>query len=91
MVPEKIKMANGGENLKEVIGRTETDEIPVFRNGAFSVAGGGEEEKELVNRKLLDRFVPKGDILRHTMRELIASIRVVGENNFTCNQVLKAV
>ncbi|KAF7831316.1 beta-(1,2)-xylosyltransferase [Senna tora] len=88
MVPERIEMAKGGEMLREVIGRTEEDELPVFRNGAFEVLGGGgfRGGKELVRREFLDQYVAEGEILRHTMRELIGSIRVVGEKDFACNE-----
>ncbi|KAK4275380.1 hypothetical protein QN277_018472 [Acacia crassicarpa] len=88
MVPEKIQMSIGGENLKEVLGRKEEDELPVFLDGAFEVHGGEElsKEKKLVSREFLDDYVPRGEIQRHTMRDLISSIRVVGEKDFACDE-----
>lgn len=82
-------MARGGERLMEVIGRNEEDELPVFQNGAFEVYGGDgfRGEKQLVSQEFLDQYVPEGEILRHTMRELINSIRVVGGKDFACDEV----
>ncbi|KAI9083742.1 hypothetical protein K1719_034331 [Acacia pycnantha] len=59
MVPEKIQVSIGGENLNEVLGRKEEDELLVFLNGVFE---------------------------RHTMRDLISLIRVVGEKDFACDE-----
>lgn len=89
MVPERIVMSRGGEMLQEVIGRTEEDELPVFQDGAFEVVGKEwtvNGEKRLVSREILDRYVPEGEILRHTMRDLIGSIRVVGDKEFACDE-----
>ncbi|KAL5802347.1 hypothetical protein ACOSQ4_030652 [Xanthoceras sorbifolium] len=78
----KIRMSRGGESLEEVIGRREEDEMPVFEAGAFEVevdADGkrGFDGGRLVSDDFLDSYVPEGAILLHTMRGLIASIRVV--------------
>ena len=83
-------MAKGGEALKEVMGRGEEEELPLFQNGAFEVDGGEEkvrEEKMLVDREFLDRYVPRGAIMRHTMRDLISKIRIVGGKDFACDEV----
>lgn len=90
MVVEKIEMAKGGESLVDVIGRSEEEELPVFRNGAFEVDGGEgfeDERKLVVDSEFLDRYVPRGEIMRHTMRDLISKIRVVGRKEFACDQV----
>ncbi|KAM5585381.1 beta-1,2-xylosyltransferase [Rosa sericea] len=88
MVPERVKMSIGGEVLEDVIGRGEEEELPEFRNGAFEVDGGvgGGEERGLVSREFLDEYVPRGDIGKHTMRELIGSIRVVPSKEFQCSE-----
>ncbi|KAL5077417.1 hypothetical protein RYX36_016401 [Vicia faba] len=89
MAVEKIEMAKGGESLVDVIGRSEEAELPVFRDGAFEVDGGegfGDERKLVVDREFLDRYVPRGEIGRHTMRDLISKIRVVGRKEFACDQ-----
>ncbi|XVF70788.1 hypothetical protein PTKIN_Ptkin11bG0189900 [Pterospermum kingtungense] len=91
MDPEKIKMSRGGEKLEDVIGRGEEEELPEFEDGAFEVEdgeGGGawSKRKKLVGEGFLDEFLPVGGVLRHTMRELVRSIGVVGENDFTCQE-----
>ncbi|XP_058788088.1 beta-1,2-xylosyltransferase-like [Vicia villosa] len=89
MKVEKIEMAKGGESLVDVIGRSEEAELPVFRGGAFEVDGGegfGGEGKLIVDGEFLDRYVPEGEIVRHTMRDLISKIRVVGRKEFACDQ-----
>lgn len=88
MVPERVRMSNGGEALEDVIGRGEEEELPEFRNGAFEVDGGvGGEERGLVNSEFLNEYVQRGEIGRHTMRELIGSIRVVPSREFQCSEV----
>ncbi|GAV87251.1 DUF563 domain-containing protein [Cephalotus follicularis] len=86
MTASKFKMTRGGEKLEEVIGRGEEEELPYFENGAFEVQGSRNLGLGLVSQQLLDEFVPRGSILRHTMRGLIASIRVVSERDFDCDQ-----
>ncbi|WVY93414.1 hypothetical protein V8G54_032502 [Vigna mungo] len=78
MVPERIAMASGGESLTAVIGRREEEELPAFQEGAFEVDGGGfVDRKFLVDREFLDR---------HTMRDLIGKIRIVGGKDFECDE-----
>ncbi|XP_014519168.1 beta-(1,2)-xylosyltransferase [Vigna radiata var. radiata] len=87
MVPERIAMASGGESLTAVIGRREEEELPAFQEGAFEVDGGGfVDRKFLVDREFLDRFVPRGEVTRHTMRDLIGKIRIVGGKDFECDE-----
>ncbi|XP_060973250.1 beta-1,2-xylosyltransferase [Cannabis sativa] len=89
MVPEKVKMATGGETLEEVIGRSEEDELPEFEIGAFELDGGRRysgEKKELASVEVLEKYVPEGEVLRHTMRNLIESIRIVPAKEFECNE-----
>ncbi|MED6205440.1 hypothetical protein PIB30_017665 [Stylosanthes scabra] len=87
MVPDRIRMAKGGEALSDVMGRGEDVELPSFQNGAFEVDGGDKvEEKALVDHEFLDRYVPEGGIQRHTMRDLISKIRIVKEKDFACDE-----
>ncbi|KAG4399909.1 hypothetical protein GLYMA_08G324800v4 [Glycine max] len=88
MAPEKITMAKGGEDLAAVMGRTEDEEMPVFQNGAFQVDGGEVvvDRELLVDQEFLDEYVPRGGIDRHTMRELIAKIRIVRGKDFQCDE-----
>ncbi|XP_004500132.1 beta-1,2-xylosyltransferase [Cicer arietinum] len=91
MVLEKIGMAKGGEDLVDVIGRREEEELPLFEKGAFEIDGGhrfGEDgdEKMVVDSEFLDLYVPRGDIMRHTMRDLISKIRIVPKKEFVCDQ-----
>ncbi|XP_057431311.1 beta-1,2-xylosyltransferase [Lotus japonicus] len=91
MVPERIQVAKGGEALAEVIGRGEEEELPMFQNGAFEVDGGegfggGKEGKMVVDREFLDRYVPRGEVMKHTMRDLISKIRIVGGKDFACDE-----
>ncbi|KAF7815908.1 beta-(1,2)-xylosyltransferase [Senna tora] len=88
MVPERIQMSKGGERLVDVLGRKEEDELPVYRDGAFEVDGGEgfTGEKQLVSQEFLNDYVPPGGISKHTMRELINSIRVVGRKDFICDE-----
>ena len=89
MVPERIKMSRGGERIEEVIGRSEEEELPDFENGAFEILGSTARSKWLVDEGFLDAFVPDGNVMRHTMRGLIRSIRVVDNNSkeFHCDLV----
>ncbi|KAK7305199.1 hypothetical protein VNO77_43100 [Canavalia gladiata] len=88
MVPERIQMEKGGESLMEVIGRKEDEELPFFQNGAFEVDGGEgfDKEKMVVDSEFLDRYVPRGEVVRHTMRDLISKIRIVGGKGFDCDE-----
>lgn len=95
---EKIKMSRGGEKLENVMGRRDEEELAVFENGAFQIEGdaklgfkairGARDGKKLMSDELLDKYIPQGDIFKHTMRDLIGSIRVVGAKEFDdCAQV----
>ncbi|PON94127.1 Beta-(1,2)-xylosyltransferase [Trema orientale] len=89
MVPEKVKMSKGGEKLEEVIGRSEEEELPDFDAGAFELDGGQRfsgEKRELASGEVLDEFVPEGEVLRHTMRGLIESTRIVPAREFECHE-----
>lgn len=93
MAPEKITMAKGGEDLAAVMGRTEDEEMPVFQNGAFQVDGGEVvvDRELLVDQEFLDEYVPRGGIDGHTMRDLIAKIRIVRGKDFQCDEVRREV
>ncbi|KAK4804781.1 hypothetical protein SAY86_004598 [Trapa natans] len=96
MLPERIKMSRGGERLEDVMGRGEDDEFPAFNDGAFEIEGGGGGRGEfgfgtgsgrkLVDGDFLNNYVPAGGISRHTMRDLLGSIRIVGTKDFICDQ-----
>ncbi|XP_010536708.1 PREDICTED: beta-(1,2)-xylosyltransferase [Tarenaya hassleriana] len=100
MVPDRIVMSKGGERLEEVMGRREEEELPQFQEGAFEVAeersrpgfksrrdgGGGGNPRRLVNDEMLNAYIPGGDIERHTMRDLMASIRAVDLEDFACEE-----
>lgn len=86
MVPEKVKMSAGGERIQEVIGRPEEDELPEYQDGAFQVLGSSNVGKKLVGEEFLDAYVREGDVIRHTMRELIGSIEVANHDEFQCDQ-----
>ncbi|KAK8369130.1 hypothetical protein V6Z11_A01G091000 [Gossypium hirsutum] len=90
MDPGKIKMSRGGEKLEDVIGRTEDEEMPEFEDGAFEVEaevrGSRSKTKKLVGEEFLNEFLPVGNVMKHTMRELVRSIVVVGETDFTCQE-----
>lgn len=90
MHPEKIKMSDGGERLESVIGRGEDEELPEFEFGAFDVEVGEKSRngEKLVNRQLLNQFMSPGEISRHTMRNLIDSIRLVAGSEFHCSEVI---
>ncbi|CAN4102657.1 unnamed protein product [Withania somnifera] len=85
---EKIVMSKGGEKLEEVIGRGEEEELPVFESGAFEIEVNERSKigKKLADEKFLNRYLPEGSISKHTMRELIDSIRLVGANEFHCSK-----
>lgn len=89
MNSEKIRMSKGGEKLEEVIGRGEEEELPNFKNGAFEIMVN-ERKKiggKLVDEEFLNKYLPEGAISKHTMRELIDSIRLVSANEFHCDKV----
>lgn len=90
MTSKRIVMSTGGENLEDVIGRKEDEELPEFEAGAFEVdAGEGSgDQMKVVDEEFLNQFVPEGVISRHTMRGLLDSIRLVGSSEFKCDQVL---
>lgn len=96
MVPERIRMSRGGERLKDVMGRGEDEELPAFDDGAFEIEGGGGRgelglglgsERKLVDGDFLNNYVPAGGISRHTMRDLLRSIRIVRTKDLICDQV----
>lgn len=82
-------MSQGGEKLESVIGRKESDELPEFEYGAFQIESVDRSRigKEMVDEGFLDKFVEVGAVGRHTMRELITSIRFVGADEFACSKV----
>ncbi|XP_031375661.1 beta-1,2-xylosyltransferase-like [Punica granatum] len=95
MVPERIRASRGGERLEEVVGREEDEELPEFEDGAFEVEAGAVDlglryrygrGGKLLKGDLLDMYVPKGDVDRHRMGELLGSIRVVEAGDFHCDQ-----
>ncbi|KAL3736395.1 hypothetical protein ACJRO7_025364 [Eucalyptus globulus] len=86
MVAGRITMSRGGEKLEDVIGRREEEELPVFNDGAFEIEGSGISRRRMVTSDDLDRYIPAGDVSRHTVRELIGSIQVVGAAEFRCDQ-----
>ncbi|GAB4849723.1 hypothetical protein Ancab_004519 [Ancistrocladus abbreviatus] len=88
MNPDRIQVSKGGERIGEVIGRKDDDELPVFEDGAFEIdAGDGSEKgKKVADRAFLKKYVPEGEILRHTMRELIRSMEFAGESEFKCSE-----
>lgn len=89
MSPDKIKMSKGGEKLETVIGRGEDEEMPVFEAGAFDidVTDRSKFGKKLVDGEFLNRYVPHGAIERHTMRQLIDSVLLIGADEFQCTEV----
>lgn len=89
MLNHRIFMSKGGESLQSVIGRDEEEELPIFEDGAFEIVvdDGSRVGEKLVDRDFLDSFLQQGDVHRHTMRQLIASIRLVASHDFTCSQV----
>nr|GMC59931.1 beta-(1,2)-xylosyltransferase [Ipomoea batatas]GME16816.1 beta-(1,2)-xylosyltransferase [Ipomoea batatas] len=88
MSPDKIRMSKGGEKLETVIGRGEDVEMPVFEAGAFDihVTDRSKFGQKLIDAEFLNRYVPQGAIQRHTMRQLIDSIQLVGPDDFQCTE-----
>nr|VDD32158.1 unnamed protein product [Brassica oleracea] len=82
MVPDLIAMSRGGEKLEEVMGRNEEAE---FQEGAFEVAEDVSFKKRN-RREMLNEYVQEGGIDTHTMRDLVASIRIVGTEDFVCEE-----
>lgn len=89
MIPDKIKMSHGGEKLESVIGRGESEELPIFEDGAFQieVADRSRNGKAMVDERFLNKFVEEGAIGSHTMRGLIGSIRLADADDFVCSKV----
>ncbi|KAK9209817.1 hypothetical protein WN944_002185 [Citrus x changshan-huyou] len=94
---QKIKMSRGGEKLEGVMGRADEEELPTFENGAFQVEGDVKsgfkgrrrkrEGEKLMSDEFIDKYVPQADILKHTMRELLGSLRIVDAKEFDdCDQ-----
>lgn len=85
----RILMSRGGEKLTSVVGRGEDEELPVFQAGAFEIEAADRSRigKKMVDREFLNNYVEEGAISRHTMRELIDSIHLVGSNDFHCSEV----
>lgn len=88
MDPGKIRMSKGGERIEEVTGRNDDEELPAFEPGAFRVRAevDGPVPKRAVSTEFLDKYLQEGEILRHTMRELIGSVELVGASEFNCSQ-----
>ncbi|KAM7250576.1 hypothetical protein ACFE04_022459 [Oxalis oulophora] len=93
---DKVKMSKGGERIEDVIGRGEDDELPEFEFGAFEIESSvydktnrwkrKDEKVKLASEEFLNEFVPRGEISRHAMHDLIGSIRVVGAGELDCDQ-----
>jgi glycoprotein 2-beta-D-xylosyltransferase len=49
--------------------------------------GGSAVSRRLVNDEMLNEYMQEGGIDRHTMRDLVASIRAVDTNDFVCEEV----
>lgn len=89
MHPDKIKMSNGGEVLESVIGRGEEEELPEFELGAFDLEVGetsNSHGKKLASEDFLNEYLQRGAISRHTMRDLLDSVQLVGANEFECSE-----
>ncbi|KAL3503577.1 hypothetical protein ACH5RR_038026 [Cinchona calisaya] len=88
MNAEMIVMSRGGEKLETVIGRGEEEELPAFKAGAFQmeVMERSKIGKKLVDRDFLNDYLQNGAIDRHTMRELVDSIQLVGPDEFECSE-----
>ncbi|KAJ8426450.1 hypothetical protein Cgig2_031099 [Carnegiea gigantea] len=86
MDPTEIRMSKGGEGIEEVIGRKDEDELPEFEPGAFRISAPVDETKRAVSPEFLDKYLPEGVILRHTMRELIGTMELVRESELNCSQ-----
>ncbi|KAK1391893.1 putative beta-(1,2)-xylosyltransferase [Heracleum sosnowskyi] len=88
MNPAKINMSHGGEVLESVIGREEDDELPFFHPGAFDIRVEDEDKfgEKLVTPYLLSRIYPHGEVIRHTMRDLMNSIVLVPRSEFKCSE-----
>ncbi|CDY17321.1 BnaA10g09550D [Brassica napus] len=84
MVPDRIAMTRGGEKLEEVMGRNAEEEE--FQEGARETAKRGAVSRRLVNEEMLNEEIQEGGIDSHTMRDLVASIRVVGTEDFVCEE-----
>ncbi|KAK9057206.1 hypothetical protein SSX86_024573 [Deinandra increscens subsp. villosa] len=89
MHPEKIKMSIGGEVLESVIGRSEEEELPEFEFGAFDLEVGRNSKsggKKLADERFLNEYLQKEAISRHTMRDLVDSVQLIGANEFECSE-----
>lgn len=90
MNPDKIKMSTGGEVLETVIGRREEEELPEFEIGAFEIEVGEKSKRvgeKVFSEGFLNEYLENGQISKHTMRNLVDSIRLIGANEFECNEV----
>ncbi|XP_057461633.1 beta-1,2-xylosyltransferase-like [Actinidia eriantha] len=88
MNPERIRMSIGGEKLEAVIGRGEDEELPVFDSGAFNIEAVDRSsiDRKLVDSEFLNQYLQNGAISRHTMRDLVDSIRLVSARDFQCSE-----
>ncbi|KAL2636130.1 hypothetical protein R1flu_007609 [Riccia fluitans] len=84
----KIQMSKGGEFLKNVIGRDESEELPQFSDGAFEVMVTSGSPTEAGSRVLddsqIDRLVPQGTVNQHTLRELMRRVKTVDSSKVKC-------
>lgn len=87
MDPGRIEMSRGGEALKEVIGRTEDQELPKFGAGSFEIERDMPAGSKAVDEAFLEKYVPRGHVSMHTMRALLDSIRVVEPGKLECSLV----
>ena len=87
MDPMKIPTSKGGEVIEEVISWNDEDELPEFEPGAFRISANVDETKRAVLPEFLDKYLPEGVILRHTMRELIGSMELIRESELNYSQV----
>lgn len=55
--------------------------------GGEGGGGGSVVSRRLVNDEMLNEYIQEGGIDRHTMRDLVASIRAVDTKDFVCEEV----
>lgn len=88
---DKIEMSKGGEYLEKVIGRGEDAELPQFSTGAFEVmvTQGSQipPATPLFDNGQVDSLMPQGQVSRHTLRDLLKTVRTVDASTVTCARV----
>ncbi|CAN8252916.1 unnamed protein product [Cochlearia groenlandica] len=82
---EEDELPEFNDGAFEVAAENEVSRLGFKRNRRIG-GGGNAISRRLVSDEMLNEYIEEGGIDRHTMRGLVASIRVVDTDDFACEE-----